>query len=459
MGFPQGAVSSPLLWNFFTRDLDKVAFADDFHEFFVSKSVDAISGGLNAGGEEMLAWANENEMSISAPKSTTTLFTPWTKQVNATLDVEIGNEPVPTDKNPRLLGVLLDPLFTFSAHAAAIARKSSSSLNLMRAISDTHFGKDKDCLSLMHKCFIRSVFNYAAPIVYPLYSPSSIAKLQNVQNKSLRLVTGCHLKTSIDHLHAEAQELPVDDHLLLLSSQFFAKSLDPSHVSHPFTTLDQGPRKLRHTLRSKVIDVVQPYMNADGTISRADFHQVKNSLHTDIVRRAISRAGNNRVLGRPPPPVHNNENHLPRLTRVTLAQLRSGQCARLRDFQFTIGKSPDNICRHCTLEPQTVIHLFNCPAKPTTLTELDLWLNPWGVADYLRLLPDFSDLQPPTPLPPPRRRPPRRPPPDPPDFPIQAPDSPVFSPFSDPPSPFDFSPPDSPVPLLLLPFSPPPPRP
>ena len=113
MGFPQGAVSSPLLWNFFTDALEEIGFADDFHAFFVSKQIQDIAGGLNAAGANMLAWADENEMSISAPKSTATLFTPWTKQVNATLDVRIGGETVPTEKNPRLLGVVFDPTFTF----------------------------------------------------------------------------------------------------------------------------------------------------------------------------------------------------------------------------------------------------------------------------------------------------------------------------------------------------------
>ena len=42
------------------------------------------------------AWAESNEMSISAPKSSATLFTPWTKQVNLQLDVKIDDVVVPT---------------------------------------------------------------------------------------------------------------------------------------------------------------------------------------------------------------------------------------------------------------------------------------------------------------------------------------------------------------------------
>ena len=260
----------------------------------------------------------------------------------------------------------------------------------------------------------------------------------------------------------------MDDHLRLLSSQFLARSLNPNHVSYPYTSLDQGPRKLRHTLRSKVIGDVEPYLEDDGTISGSNFHKVKDNLHTDIVRKAISRSSVNRVIGRKPPPININENHLPRASRVALSQLRSGHCARLRDYQLKyLKKVADDLCPNCQLDSQSVSHLFDCPAKPTTLTSEDLWNNPWGVADFLRSLPEFSDLPPPDP-PPPRRRPPPRPPPAPPDPPPASPvprvvpvpvppGSPIFTPLSPPPSPFRFSPPDSPqIPgLLSLHFTPP----
>ena len=60
----------------------------------------------------------------------------WTKQVNAQLDVSIDNAAVPLEKNLRLLGVTLDPTFTFSNHAKNIARKALWRLNILRALSD-----------------------------------------------------------------------------------------------------------------------------------------------------------------------------------------------------------------------------------------------------------------------------------------------------------------------------------
>ena len=101
MGVPQGAVSSPLLWNFFTSDLRFLGYADDFHGFISDPSIEVIEDSLNSVAEDMVEWAVENDMEISAPKSTATLFTPWTKQVNQQLEVKVGAEDVPTVKNPR----------------------------------------------------------------------------------------------------------------------------------------------------------------------------------------------------------------------------------------------------------------------------------------------------------------------------------------------------------------------
>ena len=117
------------------------------------------------------------------------------------------------------------------------------------------------------------------------------------------------------------------------SSQFLARALQPDHVTNPYAKLDQGSRKLKHTLHSKCIADVQPYLEADGSLGRGIFGFVKNQLHTDIVRKASLNRGPNRVLGSHPPPIHASEAQLPRLTRTTLSQLRSGHCGKLRDFQ------------------------------------------------------------------------------------------------------------------------------
>ena len=124
-----------------------------------------------------------------------------------------------------------------------------------------------------------------------------------------------------------------------------------------------------------------------------------------------------------------------RITRVTLSQLRSGFCSRLKDFQFRIGKTQDDLCPQCWYFPQNVDHLFNCPARPTQLVTDDLWTFPEEVASFLSFHPSFD--VPPPPPPPPQRRRRGRPPPAPPPSPAPAPNFTLFSPLSIP-SPVSF---------------------
>ena len=64
-----------------------------------------------------------------------TLFTPWTRQYHAHPQVSLGGALVPLDKAPKILGVTLDPLLTFSPHVAATASKASSRLQIMKALA------------------------------------------------------------------------------------------------------------------------------------------------------------------------------------------------------------------------------------------------------------------------------------------------------------------------------------
>jgi hypothetical protein len=136
----------------------------------------------------------------------------------------------------------------------------------------------------------------------------------------MRLITGCHMASSIDHLHAESKLLPVAEHLTMLCSQYLASSFRPSHPSHDVVLQPPGPRKnsqgcpLKETLSSKFLDTVSPHLSG-GIMPEVSYKRAKDALHTDAVCAYLLSTGVNPVLGTKPPDVHPSEETLPRVYR------------------------------------------------------------------------------------------------------------------------------------------------
>ena len=72
---------------------------------------------------------------------------------------------------------------------------------------------------MTYKALGRSILNYAAPVWSTNASESNIGNIQRAQNEALRIMTGSHKMSSIDHLQSETNMLQVEDHLNLLSAQ------------------------------------------------------------------------------------------------------------------------------------------------------------------------------------------------------------------------------------------------
>ena len=151
-------VISPLLFNFYSRnitpsddsftlDVDE-RYADDNHAADSDVDPAVITSNFSRAANNLAASAGALDMDISPAKSSVTLFTPWTRQYGRLPPVLIGADVIPQDNCPKLLGVILDPTWSFSAHAIYTAKKAGSRLNVLRALSDTSFAHDKECLTL-----------------------------------------------------------------------------------------------------------------------------------------------------------------------------------------------------------------------------------------------------------------------------------------------------------------------
>ena len=317
--------------------------------------------------------------------------------------IPLGGGFLPREPHPKILGVTFDTHLHFHKHVEDLVKRAKKRLSLLKALTGTTWGQQKETIIATYKALIDSLFSYAAPVWFPNTSATNVSKLQVIQNAALRIATGSHMMASVDHLHMEAEIMKVGEHLDMLCAQSLATFLQPLHASFPTVTADSGPRRIKQTLQSRFQARVRSFVGEDGTV--ADAATALRTIHCHAVRESINARGTNRVLGTPAPAISEEEEQLPRKTRRTLSQLRSGFSASLEDYKHRIGLSASNLCPCCRQEEHSVQHVFECSAYPTDLQPLDLWLRPVLVAEFLRTLP-FFDL-------PGEERPPPEPPPPP----------------------------------------------
>jgi hypothetical protein len=197
----------------------------------------------------------------------------------------------------------------------------------------------------------------------------------------------------IDHLHAECKMMPVKEHNLMLSKQFLFKCQNNENHPNNIPNYKKPSNVVKHNFRT-IFGEDEPSTSSHTYNTRSSQKKARQKveinsiedIHTQCVNDYIKTTSKNKVIGCHPPDINDEEKHLPRETRSTLAQLRSGYSSILNDFQSRISNNKvKNKCPNCRGTSHTTNHLFNCPAAKTTLNVMDLWNNPTQTSKFLNL--------------------------------------------------------------------------
>jgi len=358
-------------------------YADDITIHTYGTHIPTLEYRTNKYLKNLHSYLQQNNLHLSIPKCTTTLFTPDKRQSNYTPKINLNNIHIPLNKNPKILGVTFDTHYTFSKHAQNIHTKAKKRINILKALAGTSWGQSKETITYTYKQFIRPLINYASSIWTPSLSKSHITKLQTIQNAALRIATGCTLATKTDLLHHETKVLPILDHMTLLNTQSLAQLHKSNHPNkHHLTTsqFSHPKRKLKETILTKYKHLLpsDTQQNCDDNT----YKQTIKTIHTNIVTDTIQHLFHNPILNTPPPNISTSEEHLSRKHRTFLAQLRSDSCPLLNQYQHKLNPNISNSCPSCFMSPHNTLHIFNCSKHPTQLQPSDLWSNPSEVIQF-----------------------------------------------------------------------------
>jgi hypothetical protein len=393
-GVPQGAILSPTLFNLFMHDLPspnspqvKVSsYADDLTITSQNPNVQLATTTLQQYLTQLESWLTNNRMSASPQKSSITLLTPHRKESNYHPQVFLHNSILPLNKTPTILGITFDTHMTFTPHINNITTSANRKISALKALTGVKFGQHKETLKIVHKQFIESTLNYAYPVWGPIISTSNWTKLEKVQNGALRTITGCLRTTPIPHLQSETKILPIKDHLDIIGTQFYSKTLNPDHPLHLALRPIPTPRTKKNTPAlyfSHIYNTIPP--------PPPNLPIIKH-IHTQLTSRSLAQRPQNNILNALPPEINREEQSLDRQSRVCLSRLRCGHHPSLQKYKYRFHQSPTSNCSRCHLPvPEDVYHLLlACPSLAaarlySNISSLeDLWSRPVAVASFLK---------------------------------------------------------------------------
>ena len=124
-------------------------------------------------------------------------------------------------------------------------------------------------------------------------SPTSINKLQVMQNAALRACTGRTHDTNIPHLHDETNILPV--HKQLHASKVRQRAQYPSHPLYRYTTHNTPQRLMKPTTFNNP-QYTTNIPTDQCTVTTADIKANMRDIHTSIVSQHLAAKDNNKIL-------------------------------------------------------------------------------------------------------------------------------------------------------------------
>jgi hypothetical protein len=146
-------------------------------------------------------------MKLSREKTEYCIFS-RDKKDKEVINLKLGNHQLKYNKNPKVLGLILDKQLNFNNHIEYIIKRAKRSLGIIREIKGIAKIPTKVLIQI-YDSMVWSVFNYARS-VWQIGNTNSLEKINEVQRKGLALCLDLPTQSGLEALEVVSSILPVD---------------------------------------------------------------------------------------------------------------------------------------------------------------------------------------------------------------------------------------------------------
>ena len=222
-GVPQGSRLGPLLFIIYLNDIiheiesDILIFADDTSLMASGTDPSETANQINRDLIKISQWAEKWRVIFNAKKSKDIIFS--NKCLNNSPPLVFGESFIERVNTHKHLGLVLTSDLNWTQQINEVSLKANRKLSVLRSVKLL----DRQTLDLLYKLTVRSVIDYALPVYYKSLKLTDLARLNNIQYKAAKLVTGASHLTNKDKLNLELGWESISERGDILSLNFFHK--------------------------------------------------------------------------------------------------------------------------------------------------------------------------------------------------------------------------------------------
>ena len=368
-GCPQGSVLGPLLAILYLNDLsnktlnETLFFADDTSIFVphTPNNLTVVENSLQNDLDEIYRYGQKWIITFNASKTVQQTFSNKQKSEQTVPCLTFGGEPIPKHSTHKHLGLVVSEDLKFKEHVNDIIKKVNKNLGPLYPIAPY---LPRNILEQIYTVYIRPYFDNSDIIYDGLITTGDAIRLERLQNRAARIITGTLIRTSSDKLKTELGWSTLSDrrqqHKLNLYYTIINNPEIPSYIKEaiPPQRINQTNRPLRNaTTRTEPINRTTKYHNSYIPATTRLWNQLTEETRTKNTKLSFKKEIS-KILAKEHPPKYYSLGS--KTGNCLLTRLRVGM-SKLNAHSFTIQGTESPNC-HCGSQFENVRHYFlYCP--------------------------------------------------------------------------------------------------